>query len=359
MNNNTLNKELKSSLIKKLENINIRVPSSIKKADLVELLLLNANNSTLEEQKLEQTSFSTTAQHQAYDDSSCLHINKNDDYMSENDKMKLINRILDQNQQILAQNESLLSFLLSSNSNDKENKQTRYLNATAPDFISHHLNSSFLSNRHSLSPDLDLGQLKMLSTSQMTNESQKELTAAPSSLINQTSNSSDLKQKTNKIILGDSLLKNLDQKFLSTQNCNVNIRTKSGEKFSKLIEKIKSNYEEFVKESDSVVYVCGTNDISDGTVSKTIEEAQTLVKLTKQTNPNIKISLTSVPFRSRKLNQGGFDKISNYNKQLKQVCLEENVNFIRLNFERGMLKDGLHPNFFGCRVMYDRFSNCL
>ncbi|CAF1351241.1 unnamed protein product, partial [Didymodactylos carnosus] len=130
---------------------------------------------------------------------------------------------------------------------------------------------------------------------------------------------SDVKQTSvvrNAIIPGDSLLSSINQKYLSHRNCTVLIQSKS--------------------ESSSIIYECGTNDVSDHSVESVIDDVKDVIKTTRELNPKIKISITSIPFRSRKLNVGGFNKIKDYNRQLKQLCMDQNVNFLQLNFEQGM-----------------------
>ncbi|CAF1086697.1 unnamed protein product, partial [Didymodactylos carnosus] len=157
-------------------------------------------------------------------------------------------------------------------------------------------------------------------------------------------------------ILGDSLLRDLDPKIISDKKHLVKIKTHGGEKLSKLNDKVKTKYEHLLKESNTVIFVCGTNSISDHDVNECIREAETLIKTTKSINSNINICMTTVPFRSCKLNQGGFDKIASYNKQLKQICQEQNVELIRINFERELAEELSIPGFLHYRNDFSRKS---
>ncbi|CAF1065888.1 unnamed protein product, partial [Didymodactylos carnosus] len=345
-----LEKELKPTLTNKLKALNIRVPNSFKKNEMVELLLLNeirGETSSLTEDmvKSAQTPASDLA---VGDDSYCLQVVDNNENSNRllSEKINLMNRILTQNDQILAQNAILLSFLTSS---AKEEKQTKNLDPFAPTFVSEHLDSSFHLNQRSSTTSSPLSSTPQ----RMKNDLSDNI-----SRVNESTTTiipTENKRKTI-CILGDSLLRDLDPKIISDKKHLVKIKTHGGEKLSKLNDKVKTKYEHLLKESNTVIFVCGTNSISDHDVNECIREAETLIKTTKSINSNINICMTTVPFRSCKLNQGGFDKIASYNKQLKQICQEQNVELIRINFERELAEELSIPGFLHYRNDFSRKS---
>ncbi|CAF1587221.1 unnamed protein product, partial [Didymodactylos carnosus] len=139
--------------------------------------------------------------------------------------------------------------------------------------------------------------------------------------------------------------------FLSERKHIVRVRTHHGQKLSDLNEKLKNKYKSMVQSSDTGIFVCGTNSISNLSASKCIEEAESIIKTTKLINPNMNICMVTIPFRSRPLNEGTFGKIAEYNKQLKLLCYSQKVEFLRVTFEKGMLYDKLHPNSLGYQLM--------
>ncbi|CAF1340241.1 unnamed protein product, partial [Didymodactylos carnosus] len=112
----------------------------------------------------------------------------------------------------------------------------------------------------------------------------------------------------------------------------------------------------FNRKSSSIIYECGTNDVSDHSVESVIDDVKDVIKTTRELNPKIKISITSIPFRSRKLNVGGFNKIKDYNRQLKQLCMDQNVNFLQLNFEQGDFNINTEKAPTGFREILQTFS---
>ncbi|CAF1386981.1 unnamed protein product, partial [Didymodactylos carnosus] len=184
-------------------------------------------------------------------------------------KFSLINRIPTQNDQIIAQNASILSVLTTSTIlSIEEKKQTKSLDPSVPIFDFHDPNSFLCCDNHS-------------PTRRSPSHSQN-LSCTPNKTSSSSNNNSCLikpSQKLNSnvkttIILVDSLLKDLDPKILSDKTHNIKIRTHSGENLNDLNEKLKSKYENLLQTSNTAIFVCGTNSINKQSVSKYIEEAE-------------------------------------------------------------------------------------
>ncbi|CAF4557508.1 unnamed protein product, partial [Didymodactylos carnosus] len=341
-----LEKQLKPTLVTKLKSLNILVPSSFNKKQLIELLLLNeieekdtsprAESPPKPSQTTVAASASFSRQQTKLDDYSfCLQSapysqndndkntdrNTNENHHSLN-KFSLINRILTQNDQIIAQNASILSVLTTSTIlSTEEKKQTKSLDPSAPIFDFHDPNSFLCCDNHSPTRRSPSHSQNLSSTPNKTSSSSNN-----NSCLTKSSPKLNSNVKTT-IILGDSLLKDLDPKILSDKTHNIKIRTHSGENLNDLNEKLKSKYEYLLQTSNTAIFVCGTNSINKQSVSKCIEEAESIIKTTKLINSKIKICMVAIPFRARKLNEGSFDKIADYNKQLKILCQQQNVEF--------------------------------
>ncbi|CAF4310784.1 unnamed protein product, partial [Didymodactylos carnosus] len=258
------------------------------------------------------------------DDSFCLQNDKEricDSNSNDNnyllDNFNLIDRIPNQNDKIISQNAAILSILTIST---QEKKQTKALDPSAPIF-DFPVQNSTLCVSNNATPRSRSHLQNLTSTPNKTNS-----VLSNNSAQIQSSPKSKPNIKTT-VIVGDSLLQDLDPRVLSDKTNTIKIRTHPGEDLKDLNIKLRSKYQNLLQSSESAIIVCGTNSISNHTVSKCIEEAESIIKTTKLINSRVNLCMVAVPFRGRKLNTGNFEKIAEYNKQLKTLCQKENVEF--------------------------------
>ncbi|CAF1630635.1 unnamed protein product, partial [Didymodactylos carnosus] len=212
-------------------------------------------------------------------DNLCITDRNSNDKLHASIKLDFINRILTQNDKIVEQNASILSFLTSSTEEKKQTKSLKSLDPTAPSFNLHDMNDSSTQPMPSQSQNPSSTPIKI-------KNGQLQPLPSVNSII-----------KTSAII-GDSLLKDLDSRQLSDSSYMTKIRTHQREDLKNLDEKVNTKYKTLLQSSDTVI-----------------------------------ICMVAVPFPlvARPLHQGGFEKIAEYNQQLKSLCGKRNVEFLRLN----------------------------
>jgi lysophospholipase L1-like esterase len=105
---------------------------------------------------------------------------------------------------------------------------------------------------------------------------------------------------------------------------------------------------------DKIIVMSGTNDFRYNI--DTLHHAKEIIKLVKDTAPNVKLALAEICMRKDKHAPPHKD-IADINNKIKQLCQREQIDFIKMdNFDFDCLSKGkLHPNDDGNRVLKKNF----
>ena len=159
----------------------------------------------------------------------------------------------------------------------------------------------------------------------------------------------------NVTIIGDSLLKGLKSKGLSSEQHNVRIRYEGGAQTDDLQYYVKPALK---RKPDMIVVHCATNDFTPGCNIKSYKELKNVAKLVKETLPECKLAFSSI------IRRGDIDvekKAEDLNLKLEKFCKSQDHFFINNeNIDLSCLSGGkLHLNKKGNSIFANNLLDLL
>ena len=167
------------------------------------------------------------------------------------------------------------------------------------------------------------------------------------------SSTSVISEKTNIVILGDSMIKHVNRYKMSNklENCKVYVKSFSGSKVRCMKDHMKPSTRE--KPDHTILHV-GTNDLNSNRSSHLIVKSTVdLAIILKNNSQNVSVS--NIIMRNDNFNE----KAMEVNGYLKQLCIENNIFLIdhtKTIRSRNINRSKLHLNKSGSIILSNNFK---
>ena len=158
-----------------------------------------------------------------------------------------------------------------------------------------------------------------------------------------TNNSSKLK-RNNVIIVGDSILNNIDEKLLTTKNKYVKVYALSGATTTELVAFLRPLAN--TKPGKMIIH-CGTNDLCDCTPDNVVDNLLNIKAVINSISPETVVIFSNLTLRTD--SDSLAEKAKRVNSKLEEVCKRDNIFIVdNSNIDkRGLSAKGLHLNRSG------------
>ena len=158
-----------------------------------------------------------------------------------------------------------------------------------------------------------------------------------------TNDSSKLK-RNNVIIVGDSILNNIDEKLLTTKNKYVKVYALSGATTTELVAFLRPLAN--TKPGKMIIH-CGTNDLCDCTPDNVVDNLLNIKAVINSISPETVVIFSNLTLRTDLDSLA--EKAKRVNSKLEEVCKRDNIFIVdNSNIDkRGLSAKGLHLNRSG------------
>lgn len=165
------------------------------------------------------------------------------------------------------------------------------------------------------------------------------------------------------VLIGDSLVRKMDQEFVARNPINRNRRCFPGAKIETIFDKCKEEIDNTGFDTTHIV-LAGGNDVPDKRVKmpndNLMEKYMEMIKLYK--DKNRRLMLVEILPRPG-ISEFSQDYIYCMNQKLKRTCHEHNITFIEtwdslLDYSL-FNRDGIHLNSRGCGILGEILNNAI